>query len=254
METKKNEKIFHWQKSIILSEEHGISSIVFNDKYCFIGSGNGKIFLYDIEMCKASEKFDIGNNNNIIDLKIDCNLLFAACEHGNVIIIELSLGFKIHEINANHIYNKNDSKQQKCVGIYFHSNSNLLVIVYEAMIIVYDYVFGTINEKVDCNQDIASFTFYNGSVFCGCKNSVITRVKLKSFPNDLITGLVKTATTNNKSKALNRFYNAASKASRPSMQKLITKRRALEDIKPKVNWNKGDRAFCVKFNARSLQQ
>ena len=114
----------------------------------------------------------------------------------------------------------------KNVGIYFHNNSNLLVIIYETTIIVYDYVQGTINERVHCEDNIASFYFYNGSVFCGCKNSVITRTKLKSFPNDSITGIVK-ADEFQRNHLLTKFGTAVSKKG-AWCQEDILKRQALE--------------------------
>ena len=83
-----------------------------NDKYCYIGSGNGKIYQYDIEMCKSEKKFDIGDNMNIIDMAIDTNFLFLACEQGNIVIIELSLEFEIARMNI-----INDNKQ-KCWNLF----------------------------------------------------------------------------------------------------------------------------------------
>eukprot|EP01084_Bolivina_argentea_P156069 271966_1 len=53
LESKDNEKIFHWQKSVILNEKHGMLSIISNKEYCYIGSSNGDIYEYDIEMCKV---------------------------------------------------------------------------------------------------------------------------------------------------------------------------------------------------------
>eukprot|EP01083_Nonionella_stella_P133664 406391_1 len=252
IETMKNEKIFHWQKSVVLSEEYGMLSIVSNDTHCYIGSANGKVYVYDIEMCKIDNVLNIGDNTNVIDLQMDSNFLFVCCEFGGIAIWELTLGFEIDRLNV--IPGNTNGLKQKCVGIYFHADSNLLVIVSERSVIVYDYVLGAITERIHCEEHIASFTFYNGSLFCGCKNSMISRHRLASFPNEAIAGLVRKATVGfgrfNRRKS--RFQGVASRLKRPSVQSIIAKRRAMEDLQPVVKWNKGDREFSVKFNTTSL--
>merc|ERR1712129_578741 len=121
---------------------------------------------YGIDLCQINKTFEICNGRSIIDLQIDSNFLFIACEFGDVILWELSFEFEIDRVNAYpEIINR---ATQKCVGICLHQSSNLLLIIYESDIFVYDYVNGTTNEKIHSEDPIASFTFYNDSIFCGC--------------------------------------------------------------------------------------
>merc|ERR1712228_1045935 len=113
---------------------------------------------------------------------------------------------------------------------------------------VYDYVNGTINEKIHSEDPIASFVFYNDSVFCGCKNSVISRIRLSSF-NKMVAGILKSAAKELSFRgALGKLAQVANKLRNPSIRKIIAKRRALEDMEPIVFWKKGDREFQVNFN------
>jgi len=253
IETKKNEKIFHWQKSTVLSEKHGMSAIATSEESCYVGSSNGELYEYDIEMCRLSKQWRVCENRNIIDLKTDANFLFIGCEQGDVLVWELSLGFPITRIRVK--VSCDDSVERvvpepKCVGMYFHFDSNLLVIVRETRIIVYDYVLDSVVEIIESAEAIASFTFYNGSVFCGCKNAMISRIRLeKSFPDEQVTDLVKRATldmTNATRKT--RLKSTIQHLRIPNIQDVIAKRRALDELKPVVEWEDGDRGFSVCFN------
>ena len=160
------------------------------------------------------------------------------------------MGFAIDRIRG--IYDEDSRSTQtqrpKCVGLYFHSDSNLMVLVYEMRVVVYDYVLGTITESVDCREPIASFMFYNGSLFCGCKTSVITKVRLKSFPSMGTTTIVRKAASELKLQKVGRLKGAAREVMRPSVQLTIANRRKAEAHKPVVDWKRGDREFTVKFN------
>lgn len=211
-----------------------------------MGNSDGIVYQYDIDMCKLKNTFIVCRGQSIIDLQIDNNFLFICCEFGHVLIWELSLEFEINRTNA---YSGAQNKlKRKCVGIHFHPSSNLLIMVYESDIFVYDYVNGTINEKIHSNDPIASFTFYNDSLFCGCKNSVISRIRLKSF-NEVTTGIVKSAANVLKVRgAFGRLAQVVNKIRRPSIKNLIAKRRAMEAMEPTVLWKKGDNEFQVNFN------
>jgi len=241
IESKMNERIFHWQKSTLLSEEHTMSSIASNEKYCYVGSSNGNVYVYDIEMCHIAQEWTVSKGTNIVDLQTDANFLFIACEFGDVIIWELTLGFAIDKIRNIH----HGKQRPKCVGLYFHCDSNLMVIIFEMKVVVYDYVLGTVSESVDCRDCIASYTFYNGSLFCGCKTSVITKIRLKSFPSIGTTTLVKQVASGLVSQTRGRLKSKARDVIKSQQN---AKRRALEQLLPQVEWNRGDRGFIVKFN------
>merc|ERR1712154_257497 len=111
------------------SIDNGTLSIISDEKYCYVGNSDGIVYQYDIDMCKLNNTFIVCRGQSIIDLQIDNNFLFICCEFG-VILWELSLEFEINRINA---YSGVQNKlKQKCVGIHFHSSSNLLIMVYES--------------------------------------------------------------------------------------------------------------------------
>ena len=229
-----------------MSIENVTLSITSDKQYCYVGSNDGVVYQYDIDMGQINNTFDVCKGKSIIDLQMDANFLFIGCEFGDVILWELSLEFEINRIN---LYPDIQNRLiQKCVGIHFHKGTNLLIIIYETDIFVYEYVNGTINEKIHSEDPIASFTFYNDSIFCGCKNSVISRKRLRSF-NKSVTGIVANAAKEMRFRgAFGRLAQVANKMRRPSIQKLIAKRRAQEDLEPTVFWKKGDKQFQVNFN------
>ena len=237
----------HWQKSVILNESHGLLSIVSNKHFCYIGSSNGDVYEYDIEMCKVSQIFNVcPNNTNICDLQIDANFLFIASEFGEIIIWELSLGFAIDSINdICHKTNVSNGLTQKCVGLHYESEFKLLVVIYDSCVIVYDYVMGSVKETVHFQHFIASFTFYNGSVFCGGKNAIINQTKLNSFQKTIVSSQM------DKQDISNKFVTAKTDVSeiKKRLQNVsLSKRRALHEIQPTMNWKAGNREFTINFN------